>query len=232
MAPDAAHCRADAFLRRSCAHLARVVITSLLVYACAGPVTEPLPECPDEDELATLSVHVAAFDGVRALLAGVPMREEAVAFAAFAPALPVGPSRLAVGEACARGRPLEALCVGATCWQVACTATGWEAALASAEEDVLDGSTLTWEGRLRWLASARLSGEDGTDWSAAQQGVLTDGILTVGESWEGLRPGHVVELRATWPPRGGATGALRFDGEDVAWIDGHALMPVRSGACR
>jgi hypothetical protein len=103
---------------------------------------------------------------------------------------------------------------------------------AGDEGDLLERSTLAWEGRLRWLASARLSGEDGADWSAAQQGVLTDGILTIGESWEGLRPGHVAELRATWSPRGGATGALRFDGEDVAWIDGYALTAVRSSACR
>lgn len=209
-----------------------MIIASLLLYACAGPVTGPFPDCPDEDELATLSAHVTALDGVRALLAGVPSREEAVAFAAFAPTAPVGPSRLAVGDACARGRPLEALCVGATCWQVTCTGTGWEAELSSAAGASLERSVLRWDGRLRWLAAAQLAGEDGTDWSAAQQGVLADGILTVGESWEGLRPGHVVELRATWPPRGGATGALRFDDEDVAWIDGHALTPVRSGACR
>lgn len=233
-APGSAHLprRADAFLPRLREHLARVVSASLLLLACAGPVTEPLPECPDDDELATLSAHVAALDGVRALLSGVASREEAVAFAAFAPVLPVGPARQGVGDLCARGRPVAPLCVGTTCWQVACTSSGWESELVSSEGDILEHSTLVWEGRLRWLASARLSGEDGADWSAAQQGVLVDGILTIGESWEGLRPGHVAELRATWSPRGGATGALRFDGEDVAWIDGYAVTAVRSSACR
>jgi hypothetical protein len=231
-----------------------LLVRFLLACSDAQAPVDPV-RCLDDEERATLGAHLVALDAARALLGEQAGAARAVGAVVLPLAGMVGVAPVGLEPACGDGSVSRgAACGGGACWRAACTAEGWEARAEpfsrqvdpgedGAFESAVASAVVRWDaeegGIPGWPSPSRVSftveseerrGE--ARWDMAQRGVLQRGHLAVAEGYAALRPGHVITLRATFPPEGGAVGELRVDEAPLEEVVGHALTRSPRSSCR